>query len=181
GSSTQGSRCVTRTRSPAGWGITMTRSDSSKGSPTDWDSGGRACRWISAASRRRRTPDSRMCPRSPWATASDARVNVRRQGTPLVLLLLLHPAACALRARAADVHSLTVRPVAPPAMLQEERRRGMAPRADAMSPAEQAVLRARLERQRAFHSLEAALHEKALRVGASSAASRRPGWRPAPA
>ena len=56
----------------------------------------------------------------------------------------------------------------------------MAPRADAMSPAEQAVLRARLERQRAFHSLEAALHEKALRVGASSAASRRPSWRPAP-
>src|SRR5262249_16804516 len=110
------------------------------------------------------------------------RVNFRRHGTPLLVLLLIHPAACALRARAADLRSdarsLTVRPVAPPELIREQRRHGMAPRAGAMSPAEQAAVRARLERQRAVHAREGALHEKALRGGASSAASRRPGWRP---
>jgi M6 family metalloprotease-like protein len=47
-----------------------------------------------------------------------------------------------------------------------------------MSPAERAVLQARLDRQRAFRALEGALHEKAFRVGPSITASRRPGWRP---
>src|SRR5262249_56779509 len=73
--------------------------------------------WPRAARRRPRTPGSRMSPRSPWVIDSDARVNVRRPG-PLLALILLVPAAAAPRALAAEPvsagsRSLDVRRVTP--------------------------------------------------------------------
>ena len=65
---------------------------------------------------------------------------------------------------------------APEAILAQQRR-GETPRADALTPAEHAVLQARLDRQRAFHPFEAQLHARAFKVGAGLGAARRPGWR----
>src|SRR5882672_3730267 len=104
---------------------------------SDWV--GRAWRSISAASLRPRTPDSRMSPRSPWATASDARVNLRRHAV-LFALLLTFPAA---PAGAADSRSLEVRPVAPSEALRRQQRQGEPVRAAALTAAERAVLEAR--------------------------------------
>ena len=117
-----------------------------------------------------------MSPSSHWVIASDARVN-RRQPFVLLALLLSLPAAPAPPACAADARSLVVRPVAPPEEILEQKRRGLPVRADALTPAEHAVLQARLERQRAFHSFERELHARAFKAGAGSSASRRPGWR----
>ena len=117
-----------------------------------------------------------MSPSSPWVIASETRVNLRRQVVLLALLVSL-PAAPAPSARAAEALSLVVRPVAPPEAILAQQRRGEAVRAEALLPAERAVLQARLERQRKFHSLEQELHARAFKLGAGMSASRRPGWR----
>jgi M6 family metalloprotease-like protein len=102
----------------------------------------------------------------------------RRQTLVLLALLLSLPAAPAPPARAADVRSLNVRPVAPPEEIRAQQQHGEAVRAVALTPAESAVLQARLARQRSFHALEQELHARAFKVGAGSNASRRPGWQP---
>ena len=124
-----------------------------------------------------------MSPRSPWAIASDARVNRRRRSAFLLALVLILPAAPAFPARAADPRpsagtSLEVRPVATAEAVLRAQRSGRPARAQALNPAERATLEARLARQRAFLPLEAELHSRAARVGAGINASRRPGWRP---
>src|SRR5690348_2600987 len=100
-----------------------------------------------------------MSPNSLWATASDLRVILRR---PVFLLafLLSFPAAPAPPARAADARSLDVRPAAPPEAIAAQLRRGETPRAQALTAAERAVLQARLDRERAFHSFDRELHER---------------------
>src|SRR5260221_5831838 len=165
------------TRSRAAWGTTMTRSVSSKGSRTASGSAGRGWRWISAASRRPRGPGFPMSPSSHWVIASDARVNFRRHVFLLAIVFSI-PAAPAPPARAADARSLVVRPVAPPEAIRAGTRRGEAPRAEALLPAERAVLEARLARQRAFRAFEAELHARAFKIGAGPNPSRRPGWGP---
>jgi M6 family metalloprotease-like protein len=102
----------------------------------------------------------------------------RRQAFVLLALLLSLPAAPAPPARAADARSLDVRPVAPPEEIRSRLERGLPVRADALTPAESAVLQARLARQRSFHALEQELHARAFKVGPGSSASRRPGWQP---
>src|SRR5262245_51762805 len=148
----------------------------------DWASGGRGCRSTSAASRKPRSPVSRMSPRSPWAIASDARVYLQRRCATLLALFLILPAAPAPSARAAGSLSgpgpaLEVHPVAPPEAILRAQRAGRTPRALAMTPAERATLEARMARQKQFLPLEAELHRRAARVGAGLSASRRPGWR----
>jgi M6 family metalloprotease-like protein len=102
----------------------------------------------------------------------------RRQAFVLLALLVSIPAAPAPPARAADTLSLDVRPVAPPEEILSQERRGVPVRADALTPAETAILKARLARQRDFHAFEKELHARAFKQGAGSSASRRPGWRP---
>src|SRR5262249_31099624 len=58
------------------------------------------------------------------------------------------------------------------------RRAGHASQALPLSPAEKAVLEARLSLERRFRPLQAELMSRAARVGAGIDASRRPGWRP---
>lgn len=81
-------------------------------------------------------------------------------------------------ARAAEARSLTVRPVAPAEQVLDQQRRGIVPRAAAMTPAERAVLQQRLDRQRAARAIEDTMHARASRVGAGITANRRRGWRP---
>ncbi len=121
-----------------------------------------------------------MSARSPWAIASDARVNLRRH-VALLALVLAFPTAPAPPARAAETRSLVVRPVAPAEAVLASERRGSPPRAVALSTDERAVLAARFERRRAFHAHEEALHAAAFRVGPSLGASRRGDWQPAAA
>jgi len=122
-----------------------------------------------------------MSPRSPWVIDSDARVNARRRGALLLVLLLIVPAAPASLARAAEARptgstTLDVKPVAPAEAVLRAQRSGRPSPAEALTPAERATLEARLSLERKFRPLEADLHRAAARVGPGITASRRPGW-----
>src|SRR5262245_17037577 len=126
-----------------------------------------------------------MSPRSPWAIASDARVNGRRRSEVLLALLsfLIVPAAPASTARAADPLEKTsgtveVQRVVPADAVLRAQRSGRPAPGQPMSAAELATLNARLARQREFRPLERELQSRAARLGPGIAASRRPGWRP---
>ena len=81
-------------------------------------------------------------------------------------------------ARAAEASSLTVRPVAPVEQVLDQQRRGLVPRAQALTPAERSVLQKRFELQRGMRPFEAEMHRRAFRVGPGPDANRRRGWTP---
>jgi len=96
----------------------------------------------------------------------------------IFLLLNLVLAAAPAFPGAAVARSLAVQRVAPPEAIAARARKGLPANAEPLSPADRAVLQARLDRQRAFHSLEAELHAKAFEDGPGLSASRRVGWQP---
>lgn len=115
-----------------------------------------------------------MSPRSPWATDSDARVNLRRAALQLSFLLLL-PAAPAFSG-AAVPRTLEVKRVVPPTPAAGAQRARPPGNATLMQPHERAKLEARAARQRAFRAHEQELHRAAFKAGPTLASARRRGW-----
>jgi len=102
-------------------------------------------------------------------------VNSRWFAASLLVAVALS-AASAANARAADARSLEVRPVAPAAAVEQLARKGLPPRAVALSPAQERTLKTRLDRRQAFLRFEEELHRRAFKAGPSLSASRRLGW-----
>jgi len=106
-------------------------------------------------------------------------VNLRRFAASLLVSLALS-AASAPSARAADAHSLAVRPAAPAAAVEQRARKGLPPRAAALTPAQEITLKARVDRRQAFLRFEEELHRRAFKAGPSLSSSRRVGWKASP-